>query len=779
MASLLIVESPAKCSKIQGFLGPGWKVIATFGHIRALEESIDAIGIDRDFEANYSFLKTKSNQIQQIKEHAAKATKVFLASDDDREGETISYSVATLLKLPIKTTPRIIFHEITKDAITNALRNPRTIDMNRVNAQQARAILDMLIGFTISPLLWKFIGSGLSAGRCQTPALRLVVEHHKALESFVMNTVWTIQGTWSSKEGSFDASLVESLEDEESATNYLENLSSGGTGLVHKVSLKNTQESAPSPLITSTLQQEASALYKSSPKSTMQSAQRLYEQGYITYMRTDNPNLSVQAIQEATEYVKTTYGEEFIQQKTVVKKNANAQEAHEAIRPTHIDARTLPEDEDWSAIDKKIYTLIWNRTVQSVMASSRGEVREVLFKATEDPCEFDWKAIWKRTTFQGWKQISQQIANLDEEEVEPILDTWTIGESLSVGSILEWTKLSGTPKESRPPPRYTEATLVRELEKKGIGRPSTFAALIGTILDKAYVETKDTPAKEVDVKLLSLVPNRSVVVSTVKRKIGAERQKLSPTPLGLSVLEFCVREFDSLFAYEFTKKMETRLDSISEGKEEWKQLCHDTWNSYKDSYKGLKETTGQESQSTRQKLFANGIKAVQSKKGPILLIEGGEGATFYGFPEGYTFATITADIAMEHVERIKKTKEGSDLGVYKGFPITRQVGPFGSYILWNSIKVPWVETDTYTSICEKLSAKQESFLHTLGPFEFRRGPYGIYMFKTDIAAKNRKFVGIPSAVDPKTLTKEAAIRIYQTGLQQKAKQAAYKNKQPK
>jgi len=774
MTSLLIVESPAKCSKIQGFLGPGWKVIATMGHIRSLEENLDAIGIDRNFEPRYAFMKTKSKAIDMIKESAKKATKIFLASDDDREGEMISYSVATLLKLPL-STPRIVFREITKEAITAALKTPRAIDMNRVNAQQARAILDMLIGFTISPLLWKSIGNGLSAGRCQTPALRLTVEREKEVESFTVNTVWNIKGTWS-KDSPFEAVLTESLEDETSATNYMENLSNEHTAHVSSSIVKGFTETAPNPLITSTLQQEASALYKSNPKATMQSAQRLYEQGYITYMRTDNPNLSEGAKQEAIEHVTATYGSEYVGASLSKKKSTEgAQEAHEAIRPTHMETNRLPEDEDWSSMDRKIYSLIWNRTIQSVMASCKGEIRTVIFKADGDPCEFDWKAVWRRINFTGWRQVSQQIANLDEEEQEPTLDTWAVGEALSVGSQITWSSITGAPKDSRPPPRYTEATLVRDLEKRGIGRPSTFAALIGTIVDKAYVEIRDSPPREIQVKTLSIFPNaESVTVGITMKKAGGEKQKLVPTELGTRVLEFCVNEFTTLFAYEFTKKMETRLDMICDGKEEWKRLCHDTWNSYKESYERLKDAkSNTETQSTRKRTFTNGITAVQSKKGPVLLIEMNGSAVFYGWPEGVTFKTITEEIASKHVELAKKEKESSNLGMYEGFPIIRASGPFGTYISWKTVKIPWVETDTLDSIYEKLKTKTESVLHTLGPFEFRKGPYGVYMFKKDVN-KNRKFVGLPSGIDPKVLTVEAATRIYQTGIQQKAKQAAYK-----
>jgi DNA topoisomerase-1 len=787
MTNLLIVESPAKCSKIQGFLGPGWRVIATMGHIRALEESVDAVGIDRDFEARYAFLKDKSKAIQQIRECAKGAT-VYLASDDDREGEAISYSVAVLLKLDVATTPRIVFHEITKDAITAALRAPRRIDMNRVNAQQARSILDMMVGFTISPLLWKFVGQGLSAGRCQTPALRLVADKEAEIKDFKVETSWSVKAQWIGKEKgacAFEAALVDALEDEESATNFMENISTETDGRVVRATTRPTTENAPKPLITSTLQQEASALYGSQPKNTMRIAQKLYEAGHITYMRTDHPVLSEEARRAAEGYAKTTYGEAFVsttapeQPKTKKKTDAAAaaQEAHEAIRPTHIELTELPENEDWSAPERKVYRLIWNRTIQSVMAPCRGETREVFLVATGDPGEFEWIAVWKRVIFQGWKRVGQALAVLDEEEEEAgaaPAGSWTQSQSLTEGTLVRWMSMIAAPKETKASARYTEATLVRELEKRGIGRPSTFASLIGTILDKEYVEKRDTPARDVLIRSLTIVPNQwpPTVVETPK-KVGAEKQKLAPTPLGLSALEFCTREFDKLFAYTFTREMETRLDRISEGAEPWKGICRDTWASYRENYETLKARTGTQTTSARQVVFANGIKAVQSKKGPLLLIEGPDkdDTVFYGWPEGIAFSAITEDIAKAHVDAQKALKEKKVLGTFEGNPITLQGGPYGQYVTCGGSNVPWVAGDTVETIIEKLRAKGQSVLHTLGPFEFRRGQYGVYMFKKDIT--QRKFVGVPSGVDPKALTVEAAIKIYQTGLQQKAKSATY------
>lgn len=786
MASVLIVESPAKCSKIQGFLGPGWKVIATMGHIRALDDTLDAVGLDKDFEAKYVFIKEKARAIQQIKD-ATKGASVFLASDDDREGEAISYSVAVLLGLDVATTPRIVFHEITKEAITNALKAPKRIAMDRVNAQQARAILDKMVGYTISPLLWKFVGQGLSAGRCQTPALRLVVEREDTIASFQSETTWSIKGVWKTKAAiDFSAALVSALEDEESALNYMENVNDDPNGVVKVAETKPTSAAAPKPLITSTLQQEASALYGSQPKNTMRIAQKLYEAGHITYMRTDHPVLSEEAVAEAKAYIKETFGEEYVTgavtspaKKTKKGITTNAQEAHEAIRPTHISTTELPDTEDWSAPERKLYKLIWNRTLQSVMPACKGEDRNVFIVCSGDPGEMEWKAMWHRTIFPGWKRVGQAVANLDgdDEKDETENAAWTLGQTLNVGDRICWTSMEAVPKETRATPRFTEATLVRELERCGIGRPSTFAPLVDTIIEKKYVEKMDTEAKQVAFTTykvsapLSWPPTKT----TELKKVGAEKNKMVPTALGRSALEFCVREFNGLFEYGFTKQMEERLDMIATGKADWKDLCRDTWGTYRAKYEEMKAAPASVVQTGRQKLFAGGIKAVQSKKGPLLLIEGATPAetVFYGWPGSIAFSAITEEQALAHVTASKKEKAQESIGEYEGTPMVRRTGPYGPYVACGTTQVPWAEGDTVETIQAKFKAKNESVLHSIGPFEFRRGPYGIYFFKKDVVGKGRKFVGLPSAVDPKVLTLQAATALYQTGLQQKAKARAY------
>lgn len=813
MTSLLIVESPAKCGKIQGFLGSGWRVIATMGHIRALEEDLEAVGLQRDFEPRFAFLKDKSKAISQIKEAAAAASKIYLASDDDREGEAISYSVAVLLKLDPATTPRAVFREITAGAVKAAVAAPRRLDMARVYAQQARAVLDMMVGFTISPLLWKYVGQGLSAGRCQTPALRLLCDREKEIKDFRAESSWRVSGLWSASASGtavFPADMVEELEDQDSAQNYLENLHDDAGGTVTAAATRPTTEQPPKPLITSTLQQEVSATMGIQPKNTMRIAQRLYEAGHITYMRTDCAVLSEEARLAAEAWVRSHFGEAYVApvaaaqpvekesakktKKTKdTKEEVQAQEAHEAIRPTHFELTDLPADEDWNGSDRKVYKLIWNRAVQSTMAAARGEQRTVDFTAAGDPGEFGWRAQWRRTTFPGWRRIGAAATNLDKEESEDEGQAsttsagWSAAQALTPGTALQWRSLAAAPFESKPPGRYTEATLVRELERKGIGRPSTFAQLVGTILDKAYAEKRDTPAREVSVPRISLERVGQWPPTAVQqlKKVGAERQKLAPTALGLSVVEFLEREFAALFNYEFTAKMEARLDAIASGSEPWKALCKDTWASYSAKYEAMKAGQGTVAPAAaRERLFAGGIKAVQSKKGPLLLKEsvpekGKKGeAVFYGWPEGVAFGSITEEQVAAFVAAKAAGKAGEEVGTWDDDPILKRSGPFGAYVECKGVKVPWSPEDSEETLVAKLEAKAanggSAALHTLGPFEFRKGPYGVYFFKKEAAGKQRKFVGLPEAVDPKSLTLEAATKLFQDGLQAKARAAAYR-----
>ena len=752
MVNLVIVESPAKCQKIKGFLGPGWEVIATMGHIRSLDEKLDAIGLYRDFEPTYQFIKEKAKTMTQLKD-AAKGATIYLASDDDREGEAISYAVCVLLKLNVKTTRRAVFHEITEKAVKHAVENYRYLDMNRVNAQQSRAMLDMMIGFTISPLLWKYVAPSLSAGRCQTPALRLIVDREDKINNFKTSSSWRLQANWihsEIKDFECKGQMDDELEDEESAINYMEMIYQTLEATIISKHIRPWTEKAPDPLITSTLQQQASALFGINPKNTMKIAQRLYEAGHITYMRTDKAVLSEDATKDAKDWVLQNYGNEYVDQKEKKEeKKEGAQEAHEAIRPTHMEVTSI-EDE----YDKKIYKLIWQRTIQSVMAPAKGEICSVSIQIDD---ENTWSSQWKHTTFEGWKKVGK-IANLDEEnEVDDVDDIWNKAITLNVGDKVTWSDIKAEPKETKAQGRYTEAMLVRELEKNGIGRPSTFASLIAVIQDKNYVITNNIPAKEVTVKEYIIKPNVLPEGKDIKKKVGAEKNKLVPTELGRSVLAFVVKNFDDLFNYKFTSQMEKRLDKVAEG-EDWKQVLRDMWNSYKDRY----ETLTKEKGTDRVKEF-NGIKAIQSKKGPLLLIEGIEGVDtqFIGWPSGIAFEDMTEEIALQF-----KETNSNEIGEWNGKKIIKKTGKFGEYLQCDNVSIPYQEEEFEKTI-ERFNAKNDvkNSAKQFKEYVIRTGKYGPYIMKTTL--KKPQFVSLPKGINVNTLTEKEVESIYKLGLESK------------
>lgn len=820
---LIIVESPAKCSKIQGFLGPGNKVIASMGHIRALAHNLDAVGINNNFEPTYEFMKEKSKAIAMLKDAAKGATSIVLCSDDDREGEAIAYSLALLLKLNPLTNPRAAFREITKNAVLDALQTPRTINMNRVNSQQARAMLDMMVGFTISPLLWKHIEgiAALSAGRCQTPALKMVCDVESIIDSFKSESSWTISGMWTnftscaSGAAKWPATMIDSLSDEESAVNYLENHHDIPGAIVKSNTVKSWTESPPQPLMTSTLQQQASNLYHCNTKRTMQIAQKLYEAGHITYMRTDQTTMSKEAVEDAIKVVESKWGKTYLGPngssaegiKGKKKADVQAQEAHEAIRPTHFEHSKLPDGEDWGIQDHKIYRLIWLRAIQSTMAPAKGDACEVILELDGDE-DLPWQAKWRRTIFPGWKTADEKDTDMkkaengDQEEdgsTELSGETaWKTAESLKAGTKVNWTSLSATPKESKPRGRYTEATLVRDLEKKGIGRPSTFASLISTIVEKTYVEVQDIPAQTQKSKTFSLStlsqwpPKEEEFIL----KKGGEKSRMVPTPLGKTVLDFTIKHFPDLFAYDFTAAMEKRLDKIAEGGEQWKSVLQDTWNSYKDRISELKSsiTSGISGAggNSKSREFGNdlvGFKAVLTAKGPLLLKEGAtkEETVFYGWPvySGTVAKKGINDISEEEVKAfiasVTNQKQGECIGEWNGHDIYKKKGPYGFYAEWNGTKVNLVEADDVDAVIAKIKAKQENPTRTVGPFQIKTGPYGPYLMKVGTganantsakgAAKAKpQYVSIPKETNIEELTAQQAGEIFEAGL--KAKVAA-------
>lgn len=785
MYKLVIVESPAKCSKIQGFLGQGWKVIASIGHIRHLKQELDSVGLERDFEAKWEWMKEKSKAIAGLKEAASSASQIYLASDDDREGELIAYSVCLLLKLNAMTTPRAVFHEITKTAVLAAIQNPRTLDMNKVNAAQARSILDMMVGYTISPLLWKSIGPALSAGRCQTPALKLVSDREKEIHDFKAQSSWKVQGSWKSKglHLIWDAHLTDELEDMCSAEAYLELHHDKPTGKIIKDTLTQWTEAPPLPLITSTLQQQASTHLKCSPKETMRIAQRLYEQGHITYMRTDKAVLSEEAVQQAQAHIRQKYGDAYVSStKSKIKstksaaKDVKAQEAHEAIRPTHWDIETLSDVEPK---EKRLYELIWSRAIQSVMAPAKGDQKTIFFVADgDDEEDFQWKASWRHPTFPGWRTVS--CNNSTEEEEACKEEQWSSALKLEKGQTVEWVRLEADPHETKAPQRYTEATLIKELEQCGIGRPSTFASLIETILEKEYVKVASFEGKSVSIERLFLEKHKQWPPQRKSdlRKIGAEKDRLTTTALGESVLSFVFEHFDTLFNYGFTAQMESRLDKVAEAQEDWKQILRDTWSTYGQTYNALKMKKTQEGAAKEmperetRKEFGNGLVAILTRKGPLLLKESSDGdkdkTIFYGWPDGLEFSDITEQKAIEF-------SESKQLGVYKGEIIHIKSGKFGTYAEWNGKRISFKEDDTRETIIKKLEESAESQLRK-GAFEIRVGQYGPYIFRWATTGPSRKFVSLPAGINKETVTESELKTIYEAGLSKPSSKGSWRGR---
>lgn len=799
MSNIVIVESPAKCGKIQKYLGDNFKVLASCGHIRKLQPTIDAVGIYKNFEPTYEFIKEKGDVIKKLKDVVKSyGVKVFIATDDDREGEGIARDLMILLGLDSKTTPRIVFHEITETAVKKAVLNPQLLNLNKASSQEARTILDQLIGFTISPLLWKHISPALSAGRCQTVALRLLKDKEDEIINFNPTTTWKIKGKWVTKDGfEFDTMLKDELEDEESVLNYLEQVHSSPGGVVMEATTKPFSEKAPLPLITSTLQQECSVLFGVQPKRTMQIAQKLYENGYITYMRTDNALLGEEAIMKAEALIKKRYGEQYVkqivQQKAQLKKDDKiSQDAHECIRPTDFETQDLSED--YEAIERKIYSLIWKRAIQSAMSSAKGDIRTILFTADGDPAEYPWESSFKRTTFLGWKKIGASAVRLDEEDEDidksnTSASIWIQAINMKENDEIIWKNLEGTTSTVRIPSRYTEATLIRDLEKRGIGRPSTFASLVTVLFDKNYAIKQNSKAYDVSIPrytISSLEQKWLPVKEIIKKKMGGEKDKMTPTPLGLTVVEFCIKEFPNLFQYDFTAKMESRLDDIVEGKDTKLKVCCDTWNSYKTHYDELKNRintvtndgktdTDNKINNSKIREFKDGYKAVLTKKkGPLLLkettIDGVKNVVYFGWPTGKSFNTLTEEDAMKFILVKKSEKEDPEIiGTHNELPIYKKKGPFGYYAQHNNINIPLLANETIDDIIQKIDIKKMNpFNYRLGEFEFRKGEYGTYVYKVSKnSTKKPAFVGLPDGLDVKTLTLEAIERIYKTGIERK------------
>jgi DNA topoisomerase-1 len=573
--TLVIVESPAKCKKIEEYLGNGYKCIASFGHITELN-GIESIDISNNFTPRFAVDNKKVQQIEKIKKAITNSSDVLIATDDDREGEAIGWHICQHFKLNVNTTKRIIFNEITQSALQKAVRNPLTLNLDLVYAQQARQILDVLVGYKISPVLWKYIKlenrQVLSAGRCQTPALNLIYDNQREIDNSPNKVVYNTTGYFTSKNIPFE--LDYNYETEESIGTFLEE----SVNHQHVFSLseaKNTTKNPPSPFITSTIQQAASNEFRFSPKETMSLCQKLYEGGFITYMRTDSKIYSKEFIDKSKEFIRSEYGEEYIHanidllaetgevKKSKKKKDddkVKAQEAHEAIRPTDILRKILPDDMETK--EKKLYKLIWTNTVESCMSPAIYKSITATISAPED---HNYKCSTEQVVFPGWKMV---------DGYDLINPTYSFIQTIKNNSRLNYNKVLSkiTMKETKQ--HYTEAKLVQLLEEKGIGRPSTFSALIDKIQTRGYVKKENVIGKKIKCVDFELVDDMISEI-TNEREFGNEKGKLVIQPIGIVVSEFLTKYYDELFKYEYTKYMEDILDNIAKGNTIWHELCRE------------------------------------------------------------------------------------------------------------------------------------------------------------------------------------------------------------
>ena len=675
--NLLIVESPAKAKTIEKILGSDFQVKSCFGHIRDLEKAGMGIDIENNFEPRYKISEDKEKVVKELKALANKSGEVWLATDEDREGEAISWHLCEVLGLDPKKTKRIVFHEITKPAIQNAVANPRILDMNLVNAQQARRILDRIVGFELSPILWRKMSmrNNLSAGRVQSVAVRLIAEREREINAFTSVSTFKIEGLFTAKDLSDKPVTFTAEGKKQSTAGDAETFLQSCIGADYKVSdiqVKPAKRSPAAPFTTSTLQQEASRKLGYGVSRTMVIAQKLYENGYITYMRTDSVSLSNTALGDITNTVKSMYGEKYHQFRKYKNKNENAQEAHEAIRPTYMNNSTI-EELDW----KRLYELIWKRTMASQMSDA--ELEKTITKISISTNKEELTASGEVLKFDGFLKVYRE--DKDDDEVTEEETQEGMLPPLAVGQKLPLKELKATERFTRPLPRYTEASLVKKLEELGIGRPSTYAPTISTVLKRGYVEKRDKEGVRRDFRVLRLIKD-TISKEADQENTGAEKSKLFPSDLGLVVTDFLKQYFDDIMDYGFTARIEAEFDEVAEGRMEWHSMLDDFYSPFKKDVEKTMETAerikGERELGTDPE-SGKPVVARMGRYGPMVQIghaDDDEKPRFAKVPTGQSIETITYEEAMD-LFKIQGT-----LGQYEEKDISVNVGRFGPYVKW-------------------------------------------------------------------------------------------------
>ena len=764
--NLVIVESPAKAKTIEKFLGKDFKVESSFGHIADLPSKELGVDVEGDFKPKYEISKDKKAVVKKLKDLAKKAEMVWLASDEDREGEAIAWHLAESLKLDKDKTKRIVFHEITKSAIQNAVKNPRSIDYNLVDAQQARRVLDRIVGYELSPILWRKVKGGLSAGRVQSVSVRLIVERERDIQAFKPVASYRIDAEFSTIAGQpFKAKLSKNFNTEDEAYKFL-NKNIDAWYQISNLEKKPARKSSAPPFTTSTLQQEASRKLGYSVSRTMTNAQRLYEAGLITYMRTDSVNLSDQARNAAKDQIENAYGYQYSKPQNYKGKSKGAQEAHEAIRPTDFSRNSVNIDRDQA----RLYELIWKRAIASQMSDAEFERTnlKIQIDASNNIGE-QFVANGEIITFDGFLKVYLEGTDDENEEQEGILPDLKIGEKLNNKYI------TATQRFTRPPARFTEASLVKKLEELGIGRPSTYAPTISTIQNRNYVEKGSNEGVDRTYKQLVLQKNE-IKNNKLSEKVGSDKGKLVPTDIGMIVTDFLVTHFETILDYNFTAKVEDQFDAIADGKEDWTQMMK---NFYKDFHPkvedvqanaeresgervlGTDPTTGRQvsvrlgkfgpmvqigtvddedkplfaSLSPEQQLnsitFDEAMNLFQlpkqlgSYEGETIEVNNGRfgpyvkfGKKFVSLPKGVDPLNIELDEAIVLI----KEKEKADAPIYthEGLPVQKGKGRFGSFIKWNNMfinvnkKYDWdnlSDTDIVELIEDKIQKEKDKLIH--------------------------------------------------------------------
>ena len=725
--NLVIVESPAKAKTIEKFLGKDFQVESSFGHIADLPSKELGINVEGDFMPEYIVSDDKKAVVKKLKALAKKAETVWLASDEDREGEAIAWHLKEQLQLKNENTKRIVFHEITKNAILKAVENPRDINYDMVNAQQARRVLDRLVGYELSPILWRKVKGGLSAGRVQSVAVRLIVERERSIQEFKTSASFKVVAQFSNEEGkTFKASIPKSFDTREEAEQFLKSSVMADFKILD-LQKKPAKKSPAAPFITSTLQQEASRKLGYPVAKTMQVAQRLYEAGLITYMRTDSLNLSDDARNAAKEEITKNYGSEYSKPRVFKTKNKGAQEAHEAIRPTEMQRSSINVEYD----QDRLYDLIWKRTIASQMSDAKLERTNVKVENSKNDKIFT--ANGEMIQFEGFLKVYLEGIDNDEEEQAGMLPNLTVGETLS------YEFITATERFTSPPYRFTEASLVKQLEELGIGRPSTYAPTISTVQRRGYVEKGETEGVERDYEQFIL--KSGTVTSTILiEKTGSDKGKLIPTDIGNIVTDFLVENFSNILDFGFTAKVESSFDDISDGAEDWIEMIKGFYNEFHPTVTFVSENAERESgerilgthpetgktvlvrlgkfgamaqigdRDDDEKLFASLQK--DQNLGTITLKEALDlfllpknlgtyeaeevvvsngrfgpyikfGSMYVSLDRGENPMEVDLERAIELI--VAKQKADAPIGEYEGMPIQKGVGRFGPFIKWNSI----------------------------------------------------------------------------------------------